>query len=99
MLLYKASRSASFDYGAGVSEEPGRICNLATSLKPGDRFQSVRDLRLALTRYHRQNPSRDLSGEARAVLRRLEEIIPQGSDDVEVQARFSECRFAFKQAL
>ncbi|HHH28159.1 MAG TPA: serine/threonine protein kinase [Polyangiaceae bacterium] len=97
-ILASALASDPHDYGGEIPEELAAICNRATARSPEHRFQSVVELRDAITGYLRHKASLDLTAAAEELLAAFE--APRDSmDAAEHRAQFAECRFAFRHAL
>ena len=113
--LIKAYKSDPVDYGDGVPDELGHICNRATHVDPDGRYDDVETFRRAILEYQQHRESRRLSDEATNRLetleskaetvididtqRRLEESVDEESVVTEAYRLFSECRFGFEQAM
>ncbi len=88
-----------------VPEELARIVRRAMDPDPDARFESVEQLRLAVTGYLEHRGSRALAAEARAALAALHAERARGGEDVDQEERrvtlhrlFAEARFGFMQA-
>lgn len=83
---------------ASVPEELVAICGKAMAARPEDRYQTVLELREALTGYLRHRSSAEL---ARATELRLQSLLASldEADRDTIYPLLSECRFGFTQAL
>ena len=103
-VMIKALRCEEPTFDDDAPPGLAEICRRAMARDPGDRFDSVRGLRDELHEWERRRESRRLSSLGHSRLQELEELIDGASDGGDSDERrlhnaFSECRFAFEQAL
>jgi serine/threonine-protein kinase len=85
---------------ASAPPELADICDRAMASAPGERYQTVTDLRDALTGWVRHRGSVSLARAAQERLDQLLALLRSGSKErAEIVPLLSECRFGFSQAL
>jgi len=102
-VFMSASASKPVDYADDVPAELATICNKAMSKKPADRHPDVQSFRQELNDYISHRGSLRLGAEADIRLAKLEELFRRqdaATQDLSgLRKLFTECRFAYKQAL
>ncbi len=102
-VLASASRADRHHYPPSVPEALGKICNRACMRDPDDRYPDAIALRRALEEYLKLRVSERSAARATQALEALRQATARsGSGDagsMDVQRRFSACRFGFEQAL
>ena len=90
-----------YDYGPDVPEELADILNRACAREPAARFQSVSELRYAVSRFREHRSATLLVTSAQDRLALLSELAKdaRSADYARAQSLFTETRFAFEQAL
>jgi serine/threonine-protein kinase len=103
-MFVESVASSNPRFRTDVSEELERICRKAMACEPGDRYEDVEALRLAVQGFLRHRGSARLAREASERLTALIAAIGQEPEDpdehrLRVYNLFSECRFGFQEAL
>ena len=108
-VLQSVLVSEPFDYPRDIPAELANLCNRAMARRPEERFQTVIELRDAVSHFLNHRGSLRLVAEANARFAALEALIEAhdepntnslGDDTLaSIRKLFTECRFAFKQAL
>jgi eukaryotic-like serine/threonine-protein kinase len=109
-VLRSVLASEPFDYPSEIPRELANICNRSMAARPADRYQSVIELREAVTHFMSNRGSLRLVDEAEARMGALLATMQAHRDQTQhssaadeklnnIRKLFTECRFAFKQVL
>lgn len=99
-MLSRAYQSEPPSYPQSVPSVLATICRTAMAFDPAERYPSARMFADAIDRYLEHRASTALSDEGARRLTHLRRLAVEGGpEDPRVHTLFSECRFAFRQAL
>ncbi len=98
-MIAAAWRSEPVTYPSHVPAELGAIANRACAKEHADRFQSVPELKAAVTAWGRHRNSVLLCDAAHVQLEELRQLIEDDDDPTAVHDTFAACRVGFQAAL
>lgn len=99
-VLYTAMHVEPYAYPDELPEELAAICNRACARDPGERYQSVDELRTAIATFREHRAANALSDAAEAQRETLARALSENELDYsQLQQLFSQTRFGFEAAL